>query len=251
MLPTKTLHRASRPVDIAADRLRASLLGGDPAPGETLPPERELAVTLGVSRLTLRAALARLEAEGLVRARQGDGVHVLDPRRHATLSMLSHLALGHHLELVRAFLELRRAIAAEAVALASVRMSNVHLEGLEALVLAQRAEKNDAAYAERDLEFSRAVLVGADNFAMLLLLNTLETVYRAQPALAHALHSDRAASLAGYEAVILLIRAHEPARARDLLRTALELADAAALERLASASSAKKRRPSKKGSAAR
>ena len=246
--------RATRPVDLAAERLRAAILRGEPAAGERLPPERELAVTLGVSRLTLRAALARLEAEGLVRARQGDGVHVLDPRRHATLSMLSHLVLRDRLEIVRAFLELRRAIASEAVALACARMSAAAIAALAREVDAQRAERDDAVYAERDLEISRAVLIGADNFAMLLLLNTLESVYRAHPALAAALHADRGASIAGYDAVLTLLRAGDPARARELLRGALELADAAALERFAAAPSrgkatrvGSKRRTTKKG----
>ncbi len=235
--------RAPRPVDAVEAKLRERLLGGTPAPGETLAPERELAVELGVSRLTLRAAIARLEAEGLVRARQGDGVRVLDPRRHATLAMLAHVTLAERLDLVRAFLELRRAVASEAVALACVRMADRDVHALEALVAAQSTETDASLYAARDLEISRAVLVGADNFAMLLLLNSLESVYRAQPELADALHADRPVSLAGYAAVIALLRARDPSRARDLLRTALEVADQAVLERLA----ARRKRSTKKG----
>jgi GntR family transcriptional repressor for pyruvate dehydrogenase complex len=225
-------NRSARPVDAVITRLRDAILRGTHAPGDMLPPERELAVTLGVSRLTLRAALARLEAEGLVRARQGDGVHVLDPRRHATLALLSHLSLARQPELVRAFLELRRAIACEAVALASERMADTAIDALAGLVEAQRSERSAAGYAARDLEISRAVLVGADNHAMLLLLNTLESVLHAQPAVLAALHADRGASLAGYDALLALLRAREPARARALLRSALEQLDAAALTRL-------------------
>ena len=64
---------------LTADRLRNDLLEGRWAPGETLPPERRLAEELGVSRPTLRGALATLDAEGLVRSRQGSGVVALDP----------------------------------------------------------------------------------------------------------------------------------------------------------------------------
>ena len=60
-----------------------------------------------------------------------------------------------------------------------------------------------------DGEAYDAVLVGADNHAMLLLLNTLESVLHAQPAVLAALHADRAASLAGYDALLALLRARE------------------------------------------
>lgn len=80
------LVRPARPVDAVVERLRADLLAGHFH--EHLPPERQLAEALGVSRLTLRAALARLEAEGLVRARQGEGVRVLAPFEHGGVGLL-------------------------------------------------------------------------------------------------------------------------------------------------------------------
>jgi len=49
------------------------------APGDRLPPERELAVELGVSRATLAQALVALEMQGRVAVRHGDGAVVLDP----------------------------------------------------------------------------------------------------------------------------------------------------------------------------
>jgi GntR family transcriptional regulator len=62
-------------------RLRAAIDGGEIAPGDRLPGERELAARLGVSRMTLRQALAALAAQGaLVRVpgRSG-GAFVADP----------------------------------------------------------------------------------------------------------------------------------------------------------------------------
>src|SRR5260221_6505887 len=63
-------------VDAVADRLRGEILAGRLAPGTRLPSERELSLALGVNRLTLRAALARLEAIGLVSTRHGAGTLV-------------------------------------------------------------------------------------------------------------------------------------------------------------------------------
>jgi GntR family transcriptional repressor for pyruvate dehydrogenase complex len=64
--------------DECADRLRLAILRGDHPPGTRLPPERELAEALGVNRMTLRAALARLGQEGLLATRQGSGHKVRD-----------------------------------------------------------------------------------------------------------------------------------------------------------------------------
>lgn len=49
------------------------------SPGDRLPPERELAVELGVSRATLSQALVALEMQGRVAVRHGDGAVILDP----------------------------------------------------------------------------------------------------------------------------------------------------------------------------
>ncbi len=56
-----------------ADRLVTAIAVGTYSPGERLPPERELATSLGVSRATLRQALQQVTALGLVEARRGRG----------------------------------------------------------------------------------------------------------------------------------------------------------------------------------
>jgi GntR family transcriptional regulator len=61
-----------------ADQLRERLLGGELEAGAQLPSEPELARSLGVSRSSLRAAIALLEAEGLLRRRHGSGTYVTE-----------------------------------------------------------------------------------------------------------------------------------------------------------------------------
>jgi GntR family transcriptional regulator len=53
---------------------------GDLPPGDRLPSERNLSKRLGVNRMTLRRALQRLEIQGLLLRRQGDGTYVADPK---------------------------------------------------------------------------------------------------------------------------------------------------------------------------
>lgn len=59
-----------------ADRVRSEILSGALEPLEQLPTEHELSVAHGVSRGTVRTALAELNAEGLVRTAQGSGSYV-------------------------------------------------------------------------------------------------------------------------------------------------------------------------------
>src|SRR5437016_14212338 len=61
-----------------ADNLRERMVAGELAPGDRLPGEPELARSLGVSRSSLRAAIALLEQDGLVRRLHGSGTYVTD-----------------------------------------------------------------------------------------------------------------------------------------------------------------------------
>lgn len=62
------------------EALRDKLASVAVPPGSKLPTERALAEHLGISRATLRQALARLEQDGLVVRRQGNGTFVAEPR---------------------------------------------------------------------------------------------------------------------------------------------------------------------------
>lgn len=59
-----------------AEQLRGLISNGEFALGARLPPERDLAAQLGVSRPSVREALIALEVEGLVEVRMGSGIYV-------------------------------------------------------------------------------------------------------------------------------------------------------------------------------
>ena len=63
-------------VDATETALRERLAPGRARPGDRLPPEKDLAASLGVSRGTLRLALERLESNGEIVRRQGSGTYV-------------------------------------------------------------------------------------------------------------------------------------------------------------------------------
>ena len=66
-----------------AEQIRALIASGEFPAGARLPPERDLARQLGVSRPSVREALIALEVEGLVEVRIGSGIYVLGPTRRA------------------------------------------------------------------------------------------------------------------------------------------------------------------------
>ena len=70
--------RQQRLADVITERLEAMMLEGSLKPGERLPPERELAERFGVSRPSLREAIQKLAARGLLTSRQGGGTFVND-----------------------------------------------------------------------------------------------------------------------------------------------------------------------------
>ena len=67
-IPEFELARGAKPLHAAiADNLAGLIASGSLAPGSRLPPERRLAATFGVSRMTVRQGLGELERDGLVR----------------------------------------------------------------------------------------------------------------------------------------------------------------------------------------
>ena len=83
-------HRGEVPLGVQLDwSIRAAVADGRLGPGERLPALRELADELGVNHNTLRAAVAKLEADGLLESRHGTGTFVAADaaahQRHAPL----------------------------------------------------------------------------------------------------------------------------------------------------------------------
>ncbi|WP_417561838.1 FadR/GntR family transcriptional regulator [Microbacterium sp.] len=58
---------------VVLEKIEADLLAGELTPGDHLPPERELAATLGVGRSSVREALRVLDVMGLIRTATGSG----------------------------------------------------------------------------------------------------------------------------------------------------------------------------------
>ncbi len=154
--------------------LRAYIEGGGYNPGDRLPPERELIVSLGMGRTLLRRALEALEREGAIWRHVGKGTFVAAANGNAgAITELSQRISPVHM--MRARLSLEPALAREAAI-------NASEEAVIRLRLArERAEAaaDWSAYEAQDDAFHRSVAEATGNALLLALFDQLNQVHRA------------------------------------------------------------------------
>ena len=151
-----------------ADQLRALIAAGEFALGSRLPPERDLALQLGVSRPSVREALIALEVEGLVEVRMGSGIYVtaLEP---AATPRGAEAELGPF-DIIRA----RQLIESELAAVAARQKSAAILKRLRAAV---KLMEDDIALGvmpfRGDRDFHVALAEASDNAALVRVVTEL------------------------------------------------------------------------------
>ena len=167
--------------DTIAEEIRTAILSGQYAPGDPLPPEREMAQQFEVNRSSVREALHRLEGWSLIETRHGGGTRVRDFMTDAGLNLLPFLlAPGGKLDdgFLNDLLELRVALlgfTAEAASRASDPEGP--LKQMEALV-DQIDESEDAGRTqELDWSFFEALVDLAGNRVLRLMANVIRDVY--------------------------------------------------------------------------
>lgn len=138
--------------EVTVERLAQGIRLGVLVAGDRLPPERELAETLGVSRVTLREAIKALRDAGLVQSRRGrgGGTFVVEPRaRKARSASQIGESITHSLDDA---LDLRRVVEPGAAELAASRTLTA---GDRASLLRYLADASDCAPEQRRLADSR------------------------------------------------------------------------------------------------
>ncbi|MCM2678800.1 pyruvate dehydrogenase complex transcriptional repressor PdhR [Echinimonas agarilytica] len=109
-----------RLADAIVDELERMLIEGVFVPGEKLPSERELAAQFNVSRPSLREAIQKLEAKGLLIRKQGGGTFVSESSWESVAEPLFQL-MAHHPESQFDLLEFRHALEGICAYYAAVR----------------------------------------------------------------------------------------------------------------------------------
>lgn len=147
------------------------------AVGDRLPPERDIAQQLGVSRALVREALQRWLALGYITRKNGRGTFLARPIPRDAHLMVVHL--GTDLQSLLATLEIRRALEPEAAALAARRATPAqvdHLRGLLAGIEAAYAARGDAP--DEDWAFHQAVYETSGNPLFSQIITTIHHSFR-------------------------------------------------------------------------
>ncbi len=151
-----------------ADQIAALIEKGEYAQGSRLPPERDLARALGVSRPSVREALIALEVEGYVDVRVGSGVYVVGPRSSARAETLA--PDSGPFELIRA----RSLVESECAALAAKQATRPQIRAMEqALKQMERERAQGRMPLGSDRLFHERVAEACGNSALVLVVRTL------------------------------------------------------------------------------
>lgn len=157
------------------------ILRGLLRPGERLPAERELAERMGVSRPSLREAIADLQDRGLLVTRAGSGVFVADMLGSAFSGALTTLFASHD-EAVFDYVSFRRDLEGMAAERAARVGSDTDLKVIDTVFRRMEAahqKRNPADEAELDAEFHLAIIEASHNIIMLHVMRAMFDLLRA------------------------------------------------------------------------
>jgi GntR family transcriptional regulator, hexuronate regulon transcriptional repressor len=203
--------------DVARNLLEELASGLYPI-GVRLPAERELAQKFNVSRPTVREAMIALEVQGLVEVKIGSGTYV---RRLPGKEDLPGFNISAF-ELTEA----RLLFEGEAAALAATQINNDELAEIERLVLEIARENNDPHGTEKaDRAFHLAIARASRNGAIYEAIERLWELRSISPEAALLHEKARSANIRPvvdeHTAILVALRAHDPAGARSAMRNHL------------------------------
>jgi DNA-binding FadR family transcriptional regulator len=202
-------------VDKCTRVLRDAIVSRELPPGLRLPPERALAERFGVNRVTVRTALARLEAEHLLSVRQGSGYSVRDYQRSGGPDLISTLAslartTKDRAVIVRDLLSVRRGLARVTLQRlvasadeAALRDVDTAIDRFEAAVVAGAPIEELAA---ADLEVVAALVTATGSAVLQLCFNPVAALLRELPLLQEVMYRDPTSNVAAFRAVVVLVR---------------------------------------------
>lgn len=196
------------------------ILRGILRPGERLPPERELAKRLEVSRPSLRDAIAQLENSGLLTAKPGAGVYVADVLGGAFSQPLLDL-FARHDEAVFDYLSFRRDMEGLAAERAARLASDTDLEVIRAIfgkMEAAHQKRDSADEAQLDAQFHMAIIEASHNVVMLHMMRSMYDLLRGgvfyNRQVMFKQHTSRSALLDQHRSIKDALLARDPEAAR-------------------------------------
>ncbi|MBY5923177.1 pyruvate dehydrogenase complex transcriptional repressor PdhR [Ferrimonas balearica] len=170
-----TYRRINQPKlsDVILKELEKMILEGSLKPGQKLPPERELAVQFEVSRPSLREAIQKLEAKGVLTRRQGGGTYVKQQLWNSLADPLVEL-LASNPESQYDLLEFRYATEGMMAYYAALRGTDADHAQMRLKMDTIKAVQGDTeSEAQAIVDFYRSIAEASHNVAMLHLVLSL------------------------------------------------------------------------------
>jgi len=196
------------------------------SPGDRLPPERELAEMVGVSRSSLRQALKVLEMMGVISQRVGSGTRLNPAAATILAEPLQFLILLDGITFDE-LMEARLIVEPELAARAAERATTADLAALESAITRMEESSADGdRFIESDLAFHQAIYAASGNRVCAMLFTvvhqSLEALVRITSSMVEPSHTIRF-----HRRILTAIRRRDANGARQRMREHLE--DARAL----------------------
>jgi GntR family transcriptional repressor for pyruvate dehydrogenase complex len=196
--------------------------------GDRLPPERELASRLGVSRATVSQALVAMEVVGIVAVRHGDGVILVEPVGSTKIVN----ALRRHAQQLPEIIEAREALEAKLAALAAERRTKSDLATIdEALEVMEREIAAGGRGVEGDELFHAAVTAAGHSPLLARLMTEISDLIKETRIESLSQPERPLDSLRGHRRVADAIRARDPEAATQAMQEHIAMVSDVALLR--------------------
>ena len=209
MLDTNNLRPVARPrlYEQVVSQIQAWATENGLQVGDRLPPERELAARLGVSRATVSQAFVALEVAGIVSVRHGDGVVLVEPM--GTTKIIA--VLRDHAQQLPEIIEARDALETKLAALAAVRRTDADLAAIEAALAEMDRDIADGGRGVAgDEAFHAAVTTAGRSTLLAKLMAEISDLIRETRIASLSQPGRPMASLTGHRRVADAIRVRDP-----------------------------------------
>ncbi len=172
-----TYKRVKQPKisDVIGDELESMILEGSLKPGQKLPSERALALQFDISRPSLREAVQKLVAKGLLTSRQGGGTYVTATLDAGYVDPLLTL-FSSHPEAQSDLLEFRHALEGVAAYYAALRSTEADRKSIRQIYDELETHHESKSFAEEvkaDVEFHLRIAEAAHNVVLLHTMRAL------------------------------------------------------------------------------
>ena len=206
------------------NHVRAMIESGELHSGDRLPPERELARKLKISRSSLRAGIGFLSAMGVLRSRHGAGTFVSDGPPSFDSNSLTVLGALHGFQPWHLF-EARLVLEGSLAELAANRATDEHIAIMaEEIADMYAVLDNPYDFLIHDVRFHRIISVAGGNPLLATLMETVTAALYELRRHSVAASDDLKVTADMHREIYRAIRARKPSLAREAMEKHLNLA---------------------------